>query len=139
MRSWRAHLSSSRRAGAGGACEEVESCYGESYSHRCETAQAQERAADARHPQECGRGAEAQAGAAHEEPGESEWALQPGRGPAPSPLQNRERCPPYSRRRPGTGNAAPSRVSFVAVLVLQRSCMKGELQSSIPPFFRFSF
>lgn len=42
-------------------------------------------------------------------------------------------------RRPGKGKAAPSRVSFVAVLVLQRSCMEGELQPSIPSFFRFSF
>lgn len=100
-RSWRALLSSSRRAGAGGACEEVKGWYGESYGHRCETAQAQERAADARHPQECGRGAEAQAGAAHEEPGESEWALRQAEvhPPRPSRLGN------ATLRTPGGGLA----------------------------------
>lgn len=47
------------------------------------TAEAQERAAGARHPQECGGGAEAQAGTANEEPGETRRGLTALPSPTP--------------------------------------------------------
>eukprot|EP00069_Balaena_mysticetus_P014882 bmy_22427T0 len=54
--------------------EKPQSCDGELGRLLRATAEAQERAAGARHPQECGGGAEAQAGTANEEPGSSAGA-----------------------------------------------------------------
>lgn len=60
-------------------------CHGELGRLLCETAEAQEGAAGAHHPQECRGGAEAQVGTAHEEPGETRLGLTalPSRKPLP--------------------------------------------------------
>lgn len=123
LRRWRAALASSDRRRSLG---KRESCHGEFSRLLGATPEAQERATSARHPQECGRGTEAQARAAHEEPGETrrglhghpEYHLFTFRrlcgpvGPPPPPPNSGTQSPnPGVRPREGAGCPGDSELS----------------------------
>lgn len=104
--------------------EEAESCHGELSCLLRATAKAQERATGARHSQECSRGAEAQAGAAHEEPGETRRGLDcpslfpsvlvplRARGPTSSSCKLRNSVPEPQRQSLGRSRLSWSQLPF---------------------------
>lgn len=107
LRSGRAHLGDCACVTGARLCRHARapppvregSCHGELGRLLRETAEAQEGAAGAHHPQECRGGAEAQVGTAHEEPGETRRGLTAL--PSPKPL-------PFRRLRALEGPLPPS-------------------------------